>query len=194
MINSNMKDIEVSVMRATKPRMHQNRKEMNSFLKLINNRSDKKYEVILEIGAFWGGTTEVFANFCRKMISVDIDLPRFYDYTITGCDEYKYIQGSSYEQGTIRKVKKELDKNKIDVLFIDGDHSYEAVKKDFNAYLPLVKKGGIIGFHDIINPSTWRVKGKVVGTSKFWKEIKDKYKSTRFVYEKHKWGIGVLFI
>ena len=173
--------------------IQQKEEEWRFFLNMLND-TEERYDYILEIGAFWGGSAEVFANFCKKMISVDIDPPKFHDYTITGCDEYKYIQGNSHLKETLKKVKKELDKNKIDVLFIDGDHLYESVKKDFNAYLPLVKKGGIIGFHDIINPSTWRVKGKVVGTSKFWKEIKDKYKSTRFVYEKHKWGIGVLFI
>jgi predicted O-methyltransferase YrrM len=43
-----------------------------------------------------------------------------------------------------------LKDNKVDFLFIDADHSYEGVKKDFEMYSPLVRKGGIIAFHDII--------------------------------------------
>ena len=36
----------------------------------------------------------------------------------------------------------------LDMLFIDGDHHYEAVHKDFNDWLPHVKTGGVIIFHD----------------------------------------------
>lgn len=33
-------------------------------------------------------------------------------------------------------------------IFIDADHQYESVKKDFLNYYPLIRKGGIIAFHD----------------------------------------------
>jgi len=35
-----------------------------------------------------------------------------------------------------------------DLIFIDGDHSYAACKADIEAWLPYVKKGGVIAFHD----------------------------------------------
>jgi len=38
--------------------------------------------------------------------------------------------------------------NSIDLLFIDGDHSEVATKNDIVAWLPFVKHGGIIAFHD----------------------------------------------
>ena len=37
----------------------------------------------------------------------------------------------------------------LDVLFIDGDHTYEGVKDDFLSYSPLIRRGGIVAFHDI---------------------------------------------
>jgi hypothetical protein len=37
----------------------------------------------------------------------------------------------------------------IDFLFIDGDHSYEGCKSDFDAWAPRVKEGGLILFHDV---------------------------------------------
>ena len=36
----------------------------------------------------------------------------------------------------------------IDLVFVDGDHSYEAVKRDLQAWLPKVTKGGILSGHD----------------------------------------------
>lgn len=41
-----------------------------------------------------------------------------------------------------------VDFNKIDVLFIDGDHSIEGCKLDFELFSPKVAIGGFIAFHD----------------------------------------------
>src|SRR5258708_36301569 len=40
--------------------------------------------------------------------------------------------------------------NNIDMLFIDGDHSYPGIKSDFNLYFPKLKVGGVMLFHDTI--------------------------------------------
>jgi len=36
----------------------------------------------------------------------------------------------------------------LDFCYIDGDHSYEAVKKDIKLYYPKIVKGGVLGGHD----------------------------------------------
>lgn len=36
----------------------------------------------------------------------------------------------------------------IDFLFIDGDHNYEAVLRDFDQWTPFIKKGGLLAMHD----------------------------------------------
>lgn len=48
-------------------------------------------------------------------------------------------------------VSKGWDKE-IALLWIDGDHRYESVKRDFDCYEPFVQKGGLIVFHDSIDP------------------------------------------
>ena len=40
----------------------------------------------------------------------------------------------------------------VALLWIDGDHRYEAARRDFECWEPFVVKGGLIGFHDSINP------------------------------------------
>lgn len=57
----------------------------------------------------------------------------------------------------------------LDFLFIDGDHTYEGVKQDFEMYSPFVKSGGIIALHDIND--TQRHRNRNVYVSKFWNEL-----------------------
>lgn len=52
-----------------------------------------------------------------------------------------FIQGDS-------KVLPENWDAKIDVLFIDGDHTYEGCKADMETWIPFVKKNGVVLFHD----------------------------------------------
>lgn len=46
------------------------------------------------------------------------------------------------------------DFNKIDLLFIDGDHSIPGCTADFEQYAPKVAPGGLIAFHDYYEHST----------------------------------------
>lgn len=52
------------------------------------------------------------------------------------------------KQGFSYNVVKDFPATQIEVLWIDGDHAYESVKKDIDDWLPLVKKKGKIIFHD----------------------------------------------
>jgi predicted O-methyltransferase YrrM len=55
----------------------------------------------------------------------------------------------------------------VDVLFIDGDHSYDGVRRDYELYAPLVRPGGVIAFHDIVDGPETAV-GEV---PRFWREV-----------------------
>ena len=89
----------------------------------------------------------------------------------------------------ISKCKSILRGKKLDVLFIDGGHSYRVVKSDYENYSPLVRSGGIIVFHDIY------LRG-ALGVSKYWAELKGQIKGKgrvlEFVSEGGS-GIGVVF-
>ena len=76
--------------------------------------------------------------------------------------------------------------NSIDILHIDGLHTYKAVKHDFETWLPKVKKGtGIIMFHDVCETKD------DFGVYKLWEELKKKYKNT--ITFEHYHGLGVVF-
>jgi predicted O-methyltransferase YrrM len=63
-------------------------------------------------------------------------------------NEIVLIKGNSQKKETINNLIKILNNNKIDLLFIDGDHTYEGVKKDFINYENLVNKNGFIVLDD----------------------------------------------
>lgn len=103
----------------------------------------------------------------------------------------KEIQNKFYPELKINLIRETFDEalkffgdNSIDILHIDGTHTYEAVKHDFENWFPKVKDGGIILFHDIV------VIRDDFGVYKFWKELKDKYQTIEFCYS---YGLGVLF-
>ena len=78
------------------------------------------------------------------------------------------IRADSHLTGSLQKVKSALKGKSLDFLFIDGDHSYRGVKQDFEMYSPLVRKGGLVAFHDICrHPPELRC-----DVYSYWNEIK----------------------
>jgi cephalosporin hydroxylase len=86
-------------------------------------------------------------------------------------------------------VKEQLGENKLDFLFIDADHTYSGVKKDYINYKDFVKTGGIIAFHDIKESELH--KEKDCDVYRFWRELEGDKKE--FVDPSVEWGgIGVI--
>ena len=99
------------------------------------------------------------------------------------------LRADSHDQSTYDMLIKLLDGQKIDLLFLDGDHSYEGIKQDFEMYSPLVRSGGLIGFHDIKPslPDNWRQVGP------YWEQIKQGYVHHIFWDDIQSWGgIGLI--
>lgn len=72
-----------------------------------------------------------------------------------------YILGDSNKAETVKVLMARLGDRKIDLLFIDGNHTYEGVKKDWELYSPLTSS--IVAIHDIL----W----EELGVKRFWAEL-----------------------
>lgn len=62
-------------------------------------------------------------------------------------DRAKILRGPSVEMAD------EVPDHSLAFVYIDGDHSYEGVLADINAWYPKVVKGGVMAFHDYENPN-----------------------------------------
>ena len=172
---------------------------------LLQFLKEKKLKVILEIGTANGGTLFCFCKIAgddAKIISIDLPggefgggypkwkIPLYKSFARENQKTY-LIRADSHRQETLEKVKNILNDKKVDFLFIDGDHTYQGVKKDFEMYYSLVKKDGIIGFHDIVSGPEENV-GEV---PKFWKEIKQRSKYQEIIKKREQggYGIGIIY-
>jgi len=108
----------------------------------------------VEIGCYAGGSTCLLLQRPNTTV-VSIDLgtpipPEVVYKNVNNLNELKntfyYIQGNSQSIQTVDLLKNLI--KEIDILFIDGDHSYQGVINDFLLYEKMVKSGGYIIFDD----------------------------------------------
>jgi predicted O-methyltransferase YrrM len=79
------------------------------------------------------------------------------------------IRDRSFHYSTRSDLMRILDGKAIDLLFIDGDHSYGGVRADFEMYAPLCAPDGIIALHDICVTPENSGRGFDVGI--YWREL-----------------------
>ena len=119
---------------------------------------------VCEIGTYNGGTSLFLCGLpsVERFVGMDIHplnrreiaalAPRRVDLAV--------LEGSSRDLRP--RLEDVLNGSPLDLLFIDGDHSYEGVRADLLEYRELVRPGGLIAFHDIVpeergrNRRQWR--------------------------------------
>lgn len=163
---------------------------------------------VVEIGTAFGGTLFGWAQVAHAeahLVSLDLPggvggggylphhEPHFRNFCAPG-QRLNCILGDSTRPEVIDRVGATLGGRAVEMLFIDGDHSYEGAGRDFANYRRLVRDGGLILFHDIQPPPPDAT--QPMGVWRFWREIKDQYRHTEIVHDpnQHSAGIGILYV
>jgi predicted O-methyltransferase YrrM len=178
-------------------------RELAPLIALLRRRAPR---VVVEIGTATGGT---FYAWCRvaepDAVLVSIDLPGgpfggdraapdssvLRRYGRPG-QQLQFIQDDSHDVKTRARLEEILGGREIDFLMIDGDHTYEGVRQDFELYAPLVKRGSPIAFHDILP----HPEDSLCEVDRFWNEIRSGYRHLEFTDISpgaQYGGIGVLY-
>jgi predicted O-methyltransferase YrrM len=190
----------------------QKKTEILSLLRFLETSRPRR---IAEIGTANGGTLFMLTQIApSKATIVSVDLPggilggassltrhsyprwrtRLYRGFARADQSVHVLRADSHEPSTVEDVRRKLPGGKVDFLFIDGDHSYEGVRRDFERYLPLVADGGLVAFHDIV-PSRPGGHGDPGDVPTFWSEIKAQRPVEAEYVEDWQWGscgIGVI--
>lgn len=153
-----------------------------------------KPKIILEIGTARGGTLLIWSRLAsEKVISCDlqdmhVQEPLFKSFPPPGSScQVRLLSGDSHAAEFKQRVLAELGGKKVDFLFIDGDHTEAGVTADYNDYRDLVRPGGIIAFHDI-------VESQPLPTNQvypLWKKIKKQAHTEEFVDNPQQCGFGI---
>jgi predicted O-methyltransferase YrrM len=179
------------------------RSELRDFLVLAQALEPR---VVLEIGTARGGTLFLLTRIAAPdALLVSIDLSSAEDRRFAGRDirrrrplfeafavarqRVRFLVGDSHSVNMRTRVERTLGGRAIDLLFIDGDHSAEGVRGDFELYRDLVRRGGMIAFHDIVDGKA----ESVGGVPDFWRSIRTP-DARELVRDREQggYGIGVL--
>lgn len=161
---------------------------------------------IVELGTYSGSS---FAAFCQaaeacgagtKCYGVDLWEG---DIHMGSFDEALFREISGYMSAnhpqTAVLVRKDFNAavndfadGSIDLLHIDGTHTFEAVKNDFETWLPKMSARGVVLFHDVnVNEQNTGPSAAKFGVRRFFDGVKGGYPHFDF---DHCWGLGVLVV
>lgn len=177
------------------------RAEIKTFIEKVAARQPR---TVLEVGTEGGGTLLLLTLAAAPdatIISVDLPTGLYGGYPRWEGAYFRrfalpsqglhLVRANSHAFSTLQRVRALLGDRQLDVLFIDGDHSYGGVWADWEMYAPLVAPDGLVAFHDIVvhPPET----GCEVHT--LWQGLKERFEHWEIVADgKQSWGgIGVIW-
>jgi uncharacterized protein (UPF0335 family) len=105
--------------------------------------------------------------------------------SLNGFHKTRYAKFSNLMRMTFDEARDYFSDGSIDLLHIDGLHTYEAVRHDFDTWLPKMSKRGLVLFHDI------QVKERDFGVWQLWEEVSGRYPS---IHLRNSHGLGVAFV
>ncbi len=143
---------------------------LNDFVSFLNDNI-----IFVEIGSYAGESTEIFvkSNKITLLYAIDpwidnydpklnlktsmVDVKKIFDEKMKSYSKVKVLKMTSVE------AAKHFSDNSVDVVYIDGDHKYESVKKAIQTWLPKIKNGGLITGHDITSDNVRKAIDELLG-------------------------------
>ena len=158
-----------------------------------------KPKVMVELGVFSG---QSYCAFCQAVKTLKLDtrcygidtwkgdshLGAYGENIFEELENYnrrEYADFSRLLRLTFDDARSHFEDGSIDLLHIDGFHTYEEVKNDFEHWLPKMSPRGVVLFHDTF------IKDLDFGVWKLWEEVSAKYPGFEFV---HGCGLGVVAV
>lgn len=154
--------------------------------------------VFVELGTHWGVS---YCACCQAVTAVDSKTRCFAVDTWVGDDNAGFYGQEVYDdlkkhheqyesfskllRMTFDEALQQIPDKSVDLLHIDGLHTYEAVKRDYETWLPKVSERGLVLFHDTA------VTEHDFGVHKLWAELSRDFPSFNF---EHGFGLGVLAV
>jgi cephalosporin hydroxylase len=188
----------------------QRKKEIVDFMDYATDyfiETNKDKFLFMEIGLAYGANFVLMGNVMswqsKEVFGIGLDLPTPQQWAGTGKDvtiaipehqptfQHRLIIGNSHKPEIMEKVDKTLGMDKLDMLFIDGDHTEQGCRKDWRMYRDCVHPGGLIIFHDIKNK-----RGSKFRVWRIWETIRNKFQTKEISHArpdgKVGCGLGVL--
>jgi predicted O-methyltransferase YrrM len=170
------------------------------FVPFLRHVQASKPRVVVEIGVEAGATHVLLAQACESIettIAVDLFVynePRIRRLVPEGVRTH-VILGDSRDPLTVRRVDDALGGRPIDLLFIDGDHSFTGALGDFRTYASRTRPGGLIAFHDIVADGAIRT-GSATGAYAgevpwLWHVLKRQYRAHEYIADPNQEGRGI---
>lgn len=151
-------------------------------------------KIIVEIGTARGGTSLIWSYLAsERVITCDLNdmslqRPLFSRFPPPSSKcQVTLLSGNSHEPAFKARLAKELNGEKADFLFIDGDHTEGGVEADYNDYKEFVRPGGLIAFHDIVEKQPLPTNQ----VYHFWKRLTPGADVQEFVANPHQCGFGI---